>query len=453
MKKSAGLILLLIALTTLACASPIYAKTKVTVWGLNPLSVGSGNKEMIDAFNESHPDIELVPQSTPGTGGYATQDVSKLLAAIASGNPPDVTWLDRFTAAQFASRNALQPIDEYVAKSNLDLDNYFPYTINELQFLDRIWGLPWDTDTRLLYWNRDVFREVGLDPENPPRTWNDLILYSDKITRIDESGKFQRIGYIPLFGNGMLYQYNFSNGAEIMSADGRKALLNAPEMVQALEFVADFYKRLGGAEIVNAYKSTFQGEANDPFLIGQVGMILNTNNAVQGYARYNPRLDYGAALPPAPSGKPQVTWSGGWCYAIPRGAKHPEEAFEVIRWLTTEGWKYKEAGAAVYTEERGSDFHIPFPPAYRPTSDYLIDKYVTPIENETIKKAVLAGIGAMDSSMARPVSPVGEVMHVELGRAHDRAIYGEMSPAQALEYANRVVQRELDKFWQKFEQN
>ena len=65
MKRTVGLLLVVVALAALMLSVPIQAKTQVIVWGINPLQVGSGNKEMIDAFNASHPDIELVPQSTP----------------------------------------------------------------------------------------------------------------------------------------------------------------------------------------------------------------------------------------------------------------------------------------------------------------------------------------------------------------------------------------------------
>lgn len=449
--RKTGFSLVLTLVLAFLLTVPSYAKTQVIVWGINPLQVGSGNREMIDAFNASHPDIELVPQTTAGSAGYATQDVAKLLAAIASGNPPDVVWLDRFTAAQFASRNALTPIDEYVEMAGLDVSEYYDYTIEELTFDGKLWGLPYDTDTRPLYWNKDVFKEVGLDPERPPQTWDELLLYTQKITKVDSEGKFLRIGYIPNYGNTSMYLYGYANGAKFLSDDGRTALLNAPELVEALKYVCKFYEMLGGAEKVNAYQSTFQGEANNPFLIGQVGMLVTVNNAVQSYARYNPNLNFGAALPPAPAGKPQVTWSGGWSYAIPRGAKNPEAAFKVVHWLTTEGFKEKEAGSAVYTLERGSQYHIPFPAAHRPTNDYLVEKYVMPMDNTIIKEAVLAGLNALEYSKARPVSPVGEVMWVELGRALDRAIYGEMTPEQALEQANRAVQRELDRFWRDYD--
>jgi len=423
-------------------------KVQVIVWGLDPLSPGSGNKEMVEAFNKSHDNIELVPQTTPGTSGYATQDVSKLLAAIAAGNPPDITWLDRFTAAQFAARGALTPLDEYIESSGLDISQYADYTVKEITFDGKIWALPWDTDTRILYWNKDLFKEAGLDPETPPDTWDELKEYTRKLTKTNDKGEFTQIGYIPTFGNTSMYLYGFQNGAKFLSEDGKTALLNAPEVVEALEFVVELMDMLGGAEKINAYTATFQGEANDPFLTGQVAMLVTVNNAVRGYTRYKPDLNFGAALPPTPTGENKITWSGGWSWAIPKKAKHPEEAFEVIKWLTTEGMKVQQAAAAEYNKnELGNKYYAPFPSAYEPTNEELLKTYVDTMDNETIKKAVYVGMDAMGVALHRPVSPVGELMWTELGKALDKAIYHEMTPQEALDAANKVVQEELDKFW------
>ncbi|AEE95240.1 ABC transporter substrate-binding protein [Mahella australiensis] len=426
-------------------------KVKVIVWGLNPLAVGSGNKEMIDAFNKSHPNIEMVPQSTPGTGGYATQDVTKLLAAIAGGTPPDITWLDRFTAAQFAARNALSPLDEYIEAGGLDMGQYASYAVDEIKFDGKIWALPWDTDTRPFYWNKDVFQKAGLDPETPPNTWDELLDYSKKLTVTDAKGNFKQIGFIPNFGNSWLYLYGFQNGAKFLSDDGRTALLNAPEVVEALEFMVKGYDLLGGAKKVNAYSSTFQGEANDPFLTGQVAMIINVNNALQGWSRYKPDLNFGAALAPTPTGENKITWSGGWSWAMPKGAKHPKEAFEVMKWLTTEGIKVQQQGAADYNKKQGRDIFIPFPAAYTPANEELIKTYIDPLSNETFKKAAQVGMDAMSVSRARPVSPVGEVLWTEHARAIDKAIYHEMTPKEALDAGNKAVQAELDKFWAEYD--
>lgn len=425
-------------------------KVKVIVWGLDPMTVGSGNKDMVDGFNKAHQNIEIVPQATPGTSGYDTQDVTKLLSAIASGNPPDVTWLDRFTAAQFAARDALTPLDEYIKTAGFDMSQYLDYTIKELTFNGKIWGLPWDTDTRILFWNKDLFKKAGLDPETPPKTWDELLDYSKKLTITDNKGNFKQIGFIPNFGNSWLYLFGFQNGGKFLSDDGKTAMLNSPEIVQALEFMVKGYDILGGAKKVNAYSSTFQGESNDPFLTGKVAMLINVNNAILSYTRFNPNLNYGTALPPTPKGDNQITWSGGWSYAVPKGAKHSKEAFEVIKWLTTEGIKAQADAQAVFNQKQGRKYYVPFPAAYKPSNDDLLKKYVDPIDNAIIKNAIKVGMDAMQVSRARPVTPVGGVLWSEHAKAIDKAIYHNMTPQQALDAGNQVVQKELDKFWASF---
>ena len=194
-----------------------------------------------------------------------------------------------------------------------------------------------------------------MDPDTPPKTWDELLEYSKKLTKADAKGNLTQIGFIPNFGNSWLYLYGFQNGGTFLSEDGKTAMLNDPKIVEALDFMVKGYDAVGGAKKVNAYASTFQGETNDPFLTGKVAMLITVNNAIGGYARYKPDMNYGAALAPTPDGANQMTWSGGWSYAIPNKAKHPKEAFEVIKWLTTEGIVVQADGAAAYNKSKGID--------------------------------------------------------------------------------------------------
>jgi multiple sugar transport system permease protein len=427
-------------------------KVKVVLWGLNPLAIGSGNKEMIDGFHKSHPNIQLDPQTTPGTGGYATQDVTKLLAAIAGGTPPDITTLDRFTAAQFAARNALSPLDEYIETSGLDLSQFYEYAVSEITFDNKIWAMPNGIDDRLFYWNKDMFKKAGLDPETPPNTWDELLDYSKKLTVTDAKGNFKQIGFIPNYGNSWLYLYGFQNGAKFLSDDGRTALLNAPEVVEALEFMVKGYDILGGAKKVNAYSSTFQAEAGDPFITGQVAMKIDGNWVLNNIARFGPDTNFGTALPPTPTGENKITWSGGWSWAMPKGAKHPKEAFEVMKYMVTDGAKIQEDGIRAYNEKQGRPY-VPGLWAYKPINEQLVNENVNKLNevNSNLGGAFKLAVDAMAVSKARPVSPVGEILWTEHARAIDKAIYHEMTPKEALDAGNKVVQAELDKFWAEYD--
>ncbi|NLG23923.1 MAG: extracellular solute-binding protein, partial [Clostridiales bacterium] len=126
MKKALTLVVTLAMLLSIIAALPAAAEqgeaTEIVMWGIDPLAIGSGHQEMIDHFNKTHPDINLVAQSTPGTSGYDTQDLSKLTAAIAAGNPPDVMYLNAPFILEVAARGVLEPLTGLIEKAGLDMD-------------------------------------------------------------------------------------------------------------------------------------------------------------------------------------------------------------------------------------------------------------------------------------------------------------------------------------------
>lgn len=340
----------------------------------------------------------------------------------------------------------MTPLDDMIAASKFDLGQFYEYTIKEMSFGGHIWGLPWDVDSRILYYNKDLFQKAGLDPNTPPKTWDELLNFSKKLTVTDSKGNFKQIGFIPNFGNSWLYLYAIQNNGKFLSDDGKKVLLNSPENVKALEFMVRGYDLLGGAKKVNAYTSTFQSGANDPFLTGQVAMVINVNSAITGYARFAPNINYGVAMPPTPNGTDFKTWSGGWSWGIPKGVKNYKEAFEVISWLTTEGMKHQAEGMENYNKTQGR-ITIPFPSANKITNEYFIKKYIDSLENEKVKNAAKFGIDALKYSTSLPVSPIGQLLWTEHARAIDESIYHRATPQQVLDQAAKKVQQELDKFW------
>ncbi|WP_105615585.1 ABC transporter substrate-binding protein [Vallitalea okinawensis] len=429
--------------------------TKIVFWGLNPEQIGSGNKEMIEAFHEAYPNLEIDAQSTPGTEGnnYSTQDVTKLLAAIAAGNPPDVAVLDRFMVSQFASRGALSPLDPYMDQSDFDINEYEGYTVDEVTFDSKVWALPTGTDTRILYWNKEAFRNAGLDPEKPPKTWDELLEYSKKLTAFDADGKIEKIGFIPNYGNSWLYLYGFQNGGQFLSDDGRTAMLNQPEIVEALEFMVEGYDLGGGAEKINTFKQDLQGGADDPFINGIVGMKIDGNWTIGSIARYKPDLDFACAIAPTPDENTDpITWAGGWSYCIPKNAKHAKEGFEAIKYVTTDGMLIQAEASAKYNkEEQGSQYYIPSLAAHKPTAEKLFEKYVEGLDNPALKDAFQVAFDAKSVALHRPVSPVGGILWTEHERAIDKAIYKELTAQEALDAGNEVVQTELDKFWSDYD--
>lgn len=453
MKKQMAWLVMLALLLTLFSGVSVMAEgtaeepVEVVLWGIDPMAVGAGNQEMLDAMAKALPHIRVTPQTMPASGGYDTQDLSKFTAAIAAGNPPDVAVLNGPFIMEVAARDALTPLNEYLDAIGFDISSeYYEYTVREMTFQDKIWGLPSGVDDRVLYWNKAAFEAAGLDPEQPPKTWDELLEYAEKLTIKDDKGNFQQIGFIPNFGNSWLYLYATQNGGKFLSDDGRTCTLDAQENIEALEFMVKGYDLLGGAELVNAYQASFQGGADSPFLTGQVAMVIDGNWFLSDLARYNPELNYGVTMPPTPKGDNYLTWSGGWAYGVAKGAKHPKEAVEVMRYLTTEGVLEQMKGQKAFNDENGYNT-FPSLCASPRINNILYETYVKDFPVENVRNSYEFCVSALENTVCLPVSPVGQLLWSEHARAIDEAIYHQSEPADIMKKATEKVQRELDKFW------
>jgi multiple sugar transport system permease protein len=315
----------------------------------------------------------------------------------------------------------------------------------------RVYAVPNTTDVRLLYYNEDLLERAGLvDAEGkarPPRDWDELRDYAVKLSDRDASDKFRRVGFGPLLGQGFLYHYAWLNGGEFVSPDGRTCTLDAPANVEALRFVVDVYDRLGGVGRVDAFRSTFQGNALDPFLVGKVAMTIDSDFFQSIIADHAPRMRFAVAPPPAPKGKESVTWSGGFSWVIPKGAKNAEMAFELIRFLNSDRtWTLRNTVEERYAASRGTSF-IPEMAPLPHVNQMTYDRFVrdNPDLPPRFKRHMLLFADMMKTSRYRPVTPVGQLLWDEHLRAAEKATRHTYTPEDALRRGREVVQKQLDR--------
>jgi len=152
--------------------------TTVTFWHGSTDVEQEALEEIVKAFNEQQSDVtvEAVYIAQQGEGQN-----EKLLAAIAGGNPPDVAYFDRFEVGSWAAQGSLTDLTEYADQDNIEDNDYYEYAINEAKYEGKLYGLPMDTDARLLFYNKDHFKEAGLDPENPPKKIAELEEVAEKL--------------------------------------------------------------------------------------------------------------------------------------------------------------------------------------------------------------------------------------------------------------------------------
>ena len=140
---------------------------------------------------------------------------AKLQAAVTSGEIPHVAQLEMGRTKMFADYGVLQDMTDLAAEEGLDLSMFYPGLMNSCDWGEGVYALPFNRSTPMFYYNKDMFTEVGLDPEDPPETWDELQEYAAQLSIPDERWGFE----MPI--DAWFYE------AFIMESDGR--ILNDDE--------------------------------------------------------------------------------------------------------------------------------------------------------------------------------------------------------------------------------
>jgi len=323
------------ALTALTATSTLAA-TAVDMFFPVPVD-GALAKQMqvlVTRFNAEHPDIVV---TAAYTGSYDETDV-KTRAAIRAGKPPAVAIMSANFLTQYHIDDLIEPLDPLVQAdgktSDGFMDQFWPALHGNARIGGKIYGVPFHNSTPLLYYNADAFKEVGLDPDKPPVTWQDLVDDARKLTKRD-GDKVTRWGFmIPgtydilgwtmsalAMSNGGLY-YNPEFGGEIY--------YDTPSMIGALTFVDD---------LVHKFKVTPEGTIptpamNNAFFGGQAAMIVSSTGSLS-FIRQNMKANYRVAF--IPRNVRNAVAIGGASLIIPKGNSPEREkaAWTLITWLTS----------------------------------------------------------------------------------------------------------------------
>ncbi|MDQ0919259.1 multiple sugar transport system substrate-binding protein [Paenibacillus sp. V4I5] len=307
-------------------SSTAKASGTVTFWYDKTGVAGEAIKAAADAFQAAHPEIKLnavyVADLTVGGG-------QKLMSAVAGGTAPDAVFFDRFQIASWAQQEALIDISERVKKDTIDPKKFYPAAWNEVVYKDKVYGLPVSTDGRALFYNKDHFKEVGLDPEKPPKTIKELEEYAAKLT-VKEGNIYKRIGLIPWSNQGNFYTWGWAFGGDFYNTSTGKVTPNDPKNVEALQWLQDYANKYN----ISDMKSLASSTQINPFAAGKVSMEIGNNLLAATVKAANTNVNFGVAQLPTPTGDQTVTWSGGFSLVIPKGAKNQDGAWELLKFFT-----------------------------------------------------------------------------------------------------------------------
>jgi ABC-type glycerol-3-phosphate transport system substrate-binding protein len=276
-------------------------------------------KEIKASFEESHPGVTIDLVRLPFAGAEP-----KIQTALTTRTEPDIARVDVSFLSKLAGKNALLDLGPYVPSGFRD--EILPVALSSCYYDDKLWGLPDQTNGLCLFYNKEHFRNAGLDPDRPPATWDELISYGKKLTNKEDG----------VFGIGLsnslwwTLPFFYTHGAEFLSEDGMHCVLNSPEGIDAFQLKVDLHRKYG----IEGGAWRAGGIAHDlGFQNGRYSMILNGPWAVESLKRTG--IDFGVGLIPAgPAGS--ATNVGGNNLVVFRSCKRPELAAEFLGFVASE---------------------------------------------------------------------------------------------------------------------
>ena len=294
-----------------------------------PVNVGGSAAQLIDQmtedFNRENPDVQV---QAVYTGNY-DDTVTAIQTAIQGGNAPDLfvsLATQRFT---MASTKMAMPLDELIAadpEGQAFVDDFIDGFMLDSYVEGSIYSIPFQRSTMVLFYNKDAFREVGLDPEHAPKSWQEMVDYAKKLTNDKRYGVAIALnsGSAQWAFTGFSLQ-NCTNGVGLMSADGKEIYFDTPENVEALQLWLD---------LQNEHKVMAPGivqwtDMPTQFLAGEVAMIYHTTGNLTNI-RNNANFDFGVAFLPA--GRQWGAPTGGGNFYITNGIS-PERAQAAWRYI------------------------------------------------------------------------------------------------------------------------
>lgn len=188
---------------------------------------------LVKKYNESQDKVEVSMTISPWDVFF-----QKLLPSIASGDGPDLMAMDSAQLPSYASRGVLAPLDDWYDQNSDAADNLVQPAVDATQWDGKSYGVPMNFTTLLLYWNKDMFKQAGLDPEQPPKDWAEFQADAKKLTKDDNhDGKPEQYG-LSIADHETIAMWPilfWGNGGGVTSDDGTKSLLGDPKTIEAMD--------------------------------------------------------------------------------------------------------------------------------------------------------------------------------------------------------------------------
>jgi sn-glycerol 3-phosphate transport system substrate-binding protein len=328
------LALALAAALAVSVAAPALAQpTEISFY--YPVAVGGPVTKIIDGlaadFEKDNPGITVKPIYA----GTYQESIVKALTAVKSGEPPQTSVLlstDMFT---LIDEDAILPWDDLIktADDRAWLKSFFPAFMLNSQTGGKTWGIPFQRSTIVLYWNKDLFKQAGLDPERPPANWAEMVDFARKLTKRDAAGHVTQWGLqVPSSGfpYWLFQAFTTQNDVLLMNDAGTQTYFDKPAVIEALQYWVD----LGQKHKVMQPGIIEWGTTPKDFFEKKMAMMWTTTGNLTN-VRTNAKFPFGVAMLPENKRRGSPT-GGGNFYLFKKSTPAQQAAvLRFVKWITS----------------------------------------------------------------------------------------------------------------------
>ena len=325
---------LLVTVAAALLATSVVRAQTVEISFYYPVAVGGPITKLIDGlaadFAKENPTIKV----TPIYAGTYQETIVKALTAHKAGAPPVTSVLlstDMFT---LIDEDAIIAFDELATSADDKkwMEGFYPAFMYNSRTGGKTWGIPFQRSTVVLYWNKELFKEAGLDPNRPPASWGEMTEFAQKLTKRDPSGNTSQWG-VQIPSSGFPYWLfqglTTQNGIELMNAEGTQTFYDHPAVIEAVSHWVDLSRkyRVMPTGVIE------WGTTPRDFFEKKIAMMWTTTGNLTN-VKNNAKFDFGVAILPANKRRGTPT-GGGNFYVFKKTTKAQQEAaVKFIKWIT-----------------------------------------------------------------------------------------------------------------------
>jgi multiple sugar transport system substrate-binding protein len=393
----------------------------------------------VDTFRSQYPDVDL--QLSEGA-----LDQQQFLTSVASGNPPDLVYIDRDLLGTYATRGAIMPLDDCISRSGIDMSQFREAAVNQVTVDGQVYGIPEFYNIIVVIANNQALQDAGLTAEEiDTANWDQLAQANDALTRV-ENGNVTRIGFDPKLPE-FLPLWVHANGGQMLSDDGRTAMLDDPKVVEALNFTAGLHDAASGREPFMAFRDTwdFFGGQNQ-FVTDQLGAFPMEHWYLNVLVENSPDVDI-SVMPFHDRQGQAMTYATGSAWAIPQGAKNPDAACALAATMTAPATWVAAARARADARSAAGQPFTGIYTANRVADEQIFDEIYQPSGNQAFDDGVQTVLSVQDQAFSIPANPAGAEFRQAWQDAVNRVLNGEQTAEEALAQAQQEAQAALDDAW------